>query len=309
MSNSSIIPSDKLKILVVGDSGEEKTTLVHLICHGEVIKNATTTIGCNIEVKSYEYNNTKYFLEFYDICGSEKYIISRSMFYSQMSGIILVHDLTNKKSCANLKKWSREIIDATSDPKSSSGSPSNGSSSTSHRNASLYGSGGASSAASADKKNTNEPDIIFDLELNAGKMHVPVLVIGNKLDLVPKRDTSILTDMSSLNVSSIVVNTFDLKKFEYFFNCVISKKCSPVIADNSTTRARAFRRNSSDADDSTPSRIPRPISNMYSIYSDQNNHSNLNHSTNYSATIPELHQYVNVADSLTTATASLDSLY
>jgi hypothetical protein len=32
------------------------------------------------------------------------------VFYSQINGIILVHDLTNRKSCENLTCWLMEII-------------------------------------------------------------------------------------------------------------------------------------------------------------------------------------------------------
>lgn len=42
---------EKVKILVVGDSGVGKTSLVHLICHQEVLKRPNWTIGCSVDVK------------------------------------------------------------------------------------------------------------------------------------------------------------------------------------------------------------------------------------------------------------------
>jgi GTPase SAR1 family protein len=39
-----------IKILVVGDSGVGKTSLVNGICHQEILHFPKTTIGCSIDV-------------------------------------------------------------------------------------------------------------------------------------------------------------------------------------------------------------------------------------------------------------------
>lgn len=41
----------KAKIVVVGDSGVGKTSLIHLISQQEVLKNPSWTIGCTVNVK------------------------------------------------------------------------------------------------------------------------------------------------------------------------------------------------------------------------------------------------------------------
>lgn len=51
----------------------------------------------------------RYFVEFWDIGGSANHANTRSVFYDNVHGVILVHDLTNKKSEANLGKWLTEI--------------------------------------------------------------------------------------------------------------------------------------------------------------------------------------------------------
>jgi len=311
-SNSNNINSEKIKILVVGDSGVGKTSLVHLVCHGDILKNAIQTIGCNIEVKLHEHNNVKYFLEFYDICGAEKYIKSRSMFYGQIHGIILVYDLTNKKSYYNLQKWIKEIKDA--DNKSISSSPVNGNH---YKNPNLYGSWGQSStnptiiSSSYEKKqnnsnnsnnsNSNELEPIFDLELSFCK--VPVIVIGNKLDLSQKVETSILDQIrpdifhvSSISGKSFAVNSHDLKRIESFFNTVIALNNNY----NDTKPRNHFKtRNLSDGDD-TYSRAPRSPSSVHSISFDHNNN-NSTHSHSHSVDI--------FTNSPVATAASLDSMY
>ena len=47
---------EKIKIVVVGDSGVGKTTLVHLLAHQEVLKKSSCTIGCSVDVKVFKFN-------------------------------------------------------------------------------------------------------------------------------------------------------------------------------------------------------------------------------------------------------------
>lgn len=42
---------ERVKILVVGDSGVGKTSLIHLITHHEILKKSSWTIGCSVDVK------------------------------------------------------------------------------------------------------------------------------------------------------------------------------------------------------------------------------------------------------------------
>lgn len=93
------------KILVLGDSGVGKSSLVHLICHSSVLNSAHWTIGCSIDVKQYD----NHFLEFWEIGGSRAHRIARSFLYQAYHGIILVYDATNKKSRLNLHEWMLEV--------------------------------------------------------------------------------------------------------------------------------------------------------------------------------------------------------
>lgn len=153
---------EKVRIFVVGDSGVGKTSLVHLICHEESISSPAWTIGCTVEVKLYDYKEgmpgaKTFFLEFWDIGGSANHEMSRPIFYNSVNGLILVHDLTNKKSFSNLSKWLSEVLN--------SSSSNNGANSKSNEN--WFGG------------DTVED---FDLEQFAGSQ-IPTLVVGTKLDL------------------------------------------------------------------------------------------------------------------------------
>ncbi|XP_021931713.1 uncharacterized protein LOC110835623 isoform X6 [Zootermopsis nevadensis] len=117
------------------------------------ISNPSWTVGCSVEVKLHEYkegtpDQKTYFVELWDIGGSSSHRNTRSVFYNPTHGIILVHDLTNRKSQQNLQKWLAEVINKDGSSKS---------------------------------RQTNFDD--FDPEQFVGLTQIPILVIGTKLDL------------------------------------------------------------------------------------------------------------------------------
>lgn len=105
---------EKVRVLVVGDSGVGKTALTNLICHGTVLNSPSWTIGCSVEVKIHEYlegtaSQRSFCIELFDIGGSHAHRNTRHVFYNLVHGIILVHDLSNRKSCLNLNRWLAEV--------------------------------------------------------------------------------------------------------------------------------------------------------------------------------------------------------
>lgn len=111
----------KIKIVVLGDPGVGKSSFVHQVCHSEVLSSPSSTVGCSIEVKLHEYTrslatkSTDFFVELWDMGSSTSHEKGRSIFYSQTDGLILVHDLTNRKSHTNLFRWLSEFYSGVSE--------------------------------------------------------------------------------------------------------------------------------------------------------------------------------------------------
>ncbi|XP_014242421.1 rab-like protein 3 [Cimex lectularius] len=106
---------EKVKVLVLGDSGVGKSSLTHLIAHNEPISNPSWTVGCSVEVKLHEFREgtqyqKTYFIELWDVGGSSNHRKTRTTFYNGVHGLIFVHDLTNRKSQQNLKCWLSEVV-------------------------------------------------------------------------------------------------------------------------------------------------------------------------------------------------------
>uniref|UniRef100_A0AAY4BM08 Rab-like protein 3 n=1 Tax=Denticeps clupeoides TaxID=299321 RepID=A0AAY4BM08_9TELE len=116
---------DRVKVLVLGDSGVGKSSLVHLLCQNQVLGNPSWTVGCSVDVRVHDYkegtpDEKTYYTELWDVGGSVGSASSvkstRAVFYNSVNGIILVHDLTNKKSSQNLYRWSLEALNKDSSP-------------------------------------------------------------------------------------------------------------------------------------------------------------------------------------------------
>ncbi|CAD5331268.1 unnamed protein product [Arabidopsis thaliana] len=112
----------QIRVLVVGDSGVGKSSLVHLIVKGSSIVRPSQTIGCTVGVKHLTYaspassssiikgdSERDFFVELWDVSGHGRYKDFRSLFYSQINGVIFVHDLSQRTTKTNLQKWAGEV--------------------------------------------------------------------------------------------------------------------------------------------------------------------------------------------------------
>ncbi|CAI2180051.1 10016_t:CDS:2 [Funneliformis geosporum] len=233
--------SDKIRIVVVGDPGVGKTSLVHILCHNEALRHPSYTIGCTVDVKIHvnARAHKSYFVEFIDVGGSSKHKSSRNMFYHQINGIILVHDVSNRKSYYNLWNWISEIIESEGykefEKSSSLGSSWNGNGSgcwgaasgggSNTLNSNLNGNinGLSSNAYNGYKKNEE-----FKLSLSERSLNIPLLVVGTKADLVKheltgrQRRYSIIDEFGA--PTQFAQNSIAVDKINSFFDQVIDKK-------------------------------------------------------------------------------------
>ena len=107
-------PPDRVRVVVGGDSGVGKTSLTSVIAHSQSLSSPSWTVGCSVEVKLHQYlegtpAEKEFFVELWDIGGSHSQRNTRQVFMHTVHGIILVHDLNNRKSSHNLDKWLCEV--------------------------------------------------------------------------------------------------------------------------------------------------------------------------------------------------------
>jgi len=106
----------RLKILLVGDPGVGKTSLMTRYVNGKFDDNCATTIGVEFKEKIIIINSIKYIITVLDTPGQVRYqSITRSYFRS-VQGFFIVFDLTDIDSFNNLENWIKIIKEVVEEP-------------------------------------------------------------------------------------------------------------------------------------------------------------------------------------------------
>ena len=98
-----------LKIIILGDSGTGKTTIIRRYIKGEFEPNIIATIVPLYSSKVLIINGTKYQFNIWDIPGQDRNPIITHTFVNDTHGIIYACEVNNKNSRENLKKWEQSI--------------------------------------------------------------------------------------------------------------------------------------------------------------------------------------------------------
>jgi len=95
-----------LKIIIIGDSGVGKTSLVKKFVSGHFSKEYKASIGTNIFIKKINLNSTKEIsLQIWDIAGQERWVKMRPLYYKGSDGALIVGDLTRKNTFKQIIKF------------------------------------------------------------------------------------------------------------------------------------------------------------------------------------------------------------
>ncbi|KAJ0967239.1 hypothetical protein J5N97_024156 [Dioscorea zingiberensis] len=98
-----------LKILLIGDSGVGKSSLIRSFT-SNYVENLPTTIGVDFEIKFLTVAGKKLKLTIWDTAGQERFRTLPGSYYRGAQGIILVYDVTRRESFTNLADiWAKEI--------------------------------------------------------------------------------------------------------------------------------------------------------------------------------------------------------
>ena len=93
------------KIILLGDSSVGKTSLILRFCDDKFMEIGTSTIGVDTKTKDVRHNGKKIQLEIWDTAGEERFRTLAKNSYQGSDGIILVYDITQKKTFSNIKHW------------------------------------------------------------------------------------------------------------------------------------------------------------------------------------------------------------
>ncbi|OHT11232.1 Ras-related protein Rab-7b [Tritrichomonas foetus] len=98
-----------LKLLLLGDAGVGKTSLLNQFVNREFTAQYKATIGSDFSSKQLDIDGKFVTLQIWDTAGQERFQSLGPTFYRGTDCCILVYDVTKPTSFENIKKWRNEF--------------------------------------------------------------------------------------------------------------------------------------------------------------------------------------------------------
>lgn len=98
------------KLIVLGDSGVGKTTIIHDFINQEFRADFKTTIGADFSSATCYVGDKQVELQIWDTAGEERFHSVGAAFYRGTDACILVYDLTHRHSFERLEVWRKDLI-------------------------------------------------------------------------------------------------------------------------------------------------------------------------------------------------------
>jgi Ras-related protein Rab-1A len=101
---------DLFKLLIIGDSGVGKSSLMQRFADDAFQESYIATIGVDFKVRQIDVGDGRQAkLQVWDTAGQERFRTITSSYYRGAQGIIIAYDVTDKDSFQNVKQWLVEI--------------------------------------------------------------------------------------------------------------------------------------------------------------------------------------------------------
>jgi len=100
---------ENFKFVMVGDSGVGKSSIILRCVDGTFTDSFISTIDVDYKEKVVDLNGEKNTLQLWDTAGQERFRTITSSYYRGAQGVIIVFDLTNRKSFDNVRTWIKDV--------------------------------------------------------------------------------------------------------------------------------------------------------------------------------------------------------
>ena len=97
------------KLLLIGDSGVGKSSILLRFADDTFTESYMSTIGVDFKIKTIKHENDIVKLQIWDSAGQERFKTITAAYYRGAHGIVTVYDVTNQDSFDNVQSWLKEI--------------------------------------------------------------------------------------------------------------------------------------------------------------------------------------------------------
>ena len=98
-----------LKVLLIGDAGVGKSSLLLRYTEDKFDEALGSTIGVDFKVKTGEADGKRVKLTLWDTAGQERFRTLTSSYYRGAQGVVLVYDVTRRATFDDLQRWLEEV--------------------------------------------------------------------------------------------------------------------------------------------------------------------------------------------------------
>ncbi|ODV93693.1 hypothetical protein PACTADRAFT_51457 [Pachysolen tannophilus NRRL Y-2460] len=99
-----------LKVIILGDSGVGKTSLMQQFVNGKFSHQYKATIGADFLTKELIIDDKNVTMQIWDTAGQERFQSLGVAFYRGADCCVLVYDVTNTKSFESVSSWRDEFL-------------------------------------------------------------------------------------------------------------------------------------------------------------------------------------------------------
>ena len=103
------------KVLLIGNSGVGKSSLLLRFADDVFTDNFMPTIGVDFKIRTIEVDGKTIKLQIWDTAGQERFKTITSSYYKGAHGIIVTYDITDRESFSAIENWMGEVEKHASD--------------------------------------------------------------------------------------------------------------------------------------------------------------------------------------------------
>jgi len=102
---------ETVKILMLGESGVGKSSLLTRFSDDKFMTNFITTLGVEYKFRIETINSKKTLIQIWDTAGQEQFRTITPVYYRKVDGVVMVYDITDQNSFESVNYWMKNLSD------------------------------------------------------------------------------------------------------------------------------------------------------------------------------------------------------